>query len=652
MPRPILPYLFVTSLLLLCHPASASLTPQQQLYKKTLAAAEKGDAGSVRLGLDKLGNYPLTPYVVYAQLRANLANLSATDALEFSEKYADTPLEGRLRWALTTELGKRKEWQAFRTLYSTLDRPSTEQECYWGRAELAAGNSKSAYDLAAKLWVAGHSQPDACDPLFERWISAGGLDDQQVLRRTLAALDEGNLSLARYAGRKAKSTAIKARIDKAIELFNAPSALLNDAKRVTTRDPDHRRLLMLAVNRLRRSDLDAAIALWLRDRDRLKIPLEEQSDLSIRMGTLKAKRYDRDAESVLARLDPEYRLPELTEWRTRLALGRLDWAGVEQLIGKLPADKYNHERWQYWLSMALRHQGKDVKAQLQTLSRDRTFYGFLAAELSQSPFSLNHQPIATDSETLNRMKASPAFKRMKELYELGELYEARSEWNNATRSLTTEEQHLAAHLVKGWGWNTQAIRGAIQSERWNDLEIRFPDPYPALFSAASERAGITNTWATAIARQESAFWVSARSRVGALGLMQLMPATARDTAKRHSLPLANLSALYDPQTNINLGSAYLGEMYRTFGNNRVYATAAYNAGPHRVRAWLKERGELPLDIWIETIPFDETRNYVQNVLSFAVIYDRLADRPARLLSDSERKQLAFNLALADQAGQL
>lgn len=646
MPRPTPLHLSLTSVVfsfaIMSHPVSAALTPQQQLYKETLKAAETGDAAAVKRGLAKLDDYPLKPYIIYAGLRANLKNIGAKEVLEFSERYADTPLEGRLRWALTSQLGQRKDWQAFRTLYSTLNNPSVEQQCYMGRAYLAADETSQAYDIAGKLWVEGHSQPDSCDPLFERWIKDGKITDRHVVKRVLSALDEGNLSLARYAARKAGEVSTTDRIERAIEIYRNPRSLLDNPGQVTRGSEDHRRLLLLAVNRLRRSDLDAAITLWIRDRDRLDIPIAEQAELSVRMGTLKAKHYDADSERTLARLDPEYTLAELTEWRARLALKRLDWPEVEKLIQQLPPNKRRHERWQYWLSMAQKQQGQNVKKQLQALSSERTFYGFLAAELSQAPFSLNHEPIVIDTRRLNALESTPAFQRMHELYQLNELYEARSEWNNATHKLSTEEQHLASHVVKRWGWNTQAIRGAIQSEQWNDLEIRFPDPYPAYFDAASERAGITNTWATAIARQESAFWESARSRAGALGLMQLMPNTARQTAKRHDLPLGNLVALYDPQTNINLGSAYLGEMFREFGSNRVYATAAYNAGPHRVRTWIKERGRLPLDIWIETIPFDETRNYVQNVLSFSVIYDRLANRPARLLSDSEKELLAFN----------
>lgn len=465
----------------------------------------------------------------------------------------------------------------------------------------------------------------------------------------LAALAKGNPALARYAARQSPGAQLKPQMERAFTLYQQPEKLLQEPQLLTRTTPDHRQLLMLATERLRRRDLDSAIQLWLRDRERLAVPFEEQAELSTRLGLYKAKRFEADAEATLARLDPDYRLDSLTEWRARLALTRLDWPAVEHLINQLPANKRAHERWQYWLSVARQRQGQSISDQLRQLSTERTFYGFMAAELAGLPFSLNHQPVAVDAGALDQLAAQPAFQRMKELFQLGELYDARSEWNQATAAMTPDQQQLAAHLVQRWGWHNQAIRGAIQSEHWNDLDIRFPDPYPEQFSRFAGRNDIPPTWATAIARQESAFWVRARSHAGALGLMQLMPGTARDTAKRHGLPLQQLSALYEPETNIALGSAYLGEMYRRFDNNRVFATAAYNAGPHRVERWLQARGTLPLDIWIETIPFDETRNYVQNVLSFGVIYDQRAGRQAQLLSDHERALLALNQSADSKA---
>jgi len=259
-----------------------------------------------------------------------------------------------------------------------------------------------------------------------------------------------------------------------------------------------------------------------------------------------------------------------------------------------------------------------------------------------TPYRLNHRPLTEDAETLNTLARQPAFVRIRELLALERYYDARSEWNQAMRSLTPDQIHAAAHLVKSWGWYDQGIRGAISSKRWNDMELRFPNPLPKLFEQYSRERSIDPAWALAIARQESAFWIQARSHAGARGLMQLMPATARATAKRHAIPLGNLGKLADPEINIRLGTAYLSEMAQRFDDNLAYASAAYNAGPSRVSQWLDARGQLPLDVWIETIPFDETRNYVQNVLAFRVIYERLARRPVSLFSPQEFSMLALH----------
>jgi soluble lytic murein transglycosylase len=230
---------------------------------------------------------------------------------------------------------------------------------------------------------------------------------------------------------------------------------------------------------------------------------------------------------------------------------------------------------------------------------------------------------------------------MRELLYLDETYQARSEWNHAQSRPSDADRHAAAHVASRWGWHDQSIRGAISSNRWNDLSIRFPHPYKALFKQYAAERGINRTWALSIARQESAFQASVQSGAGARGLMQLMPQTAAQVAKRYTVPYRSSNDLNSPETNISLGTAYLSQMLERFNGNRVFATAAYNAGPHRVSRWLEERGNLPLDIWIETIPFDETRNYVQNVLAFGVIYDVRDQQPTRMLSPAESALLAL-----------
>ena len=191
-----------------------------------------------------------------------------------------------------------------------------------------------------------------------------------------------------------------------------------------------------------------------------------------------------------------------------------------------------------------------------------------------------------------------------------------------------------------------AIIGVAQAKYWDDIALRFPMPYSETFSALAGRYKIDTNWARAIARQESAYQPHARSHVGARGLMQLMPKTAQSTAKHHNISYKNSSDLYQPETNINIGVAYLAEMQEKFDNNQIYATAAYNAGPHRVKQWLKQRGELPVDIWIETIPFSETRRYVMNVMAYHAVYRTLAGQPSHILEG----QTAFRVALQNSTG--
>lgn len=621
---------------------AASPTQQRELYQKTLDAIDAGNAVETGKGMAKLNNYILEPYLEYRILSHTLGTLTPAQVNAFVKKNADTPLEGRLRWRYTTELGKRGDWKNFEHFYQTLNAPNTVQQCYHGQALLHAHRYREAYNLAADLWPAGHSMPNECDPLFNTWIKNGKLTNSLIVKRVFAALAKGNSRLADYAAKQATSRSAKRTIQLAKTLFKSPDKLLKNRRLVTVRTPYHTQLLGLAVNRLSRRNTEQAITLWLRDRDRLKLSATDKRYLTRLFALRKATRFDENAEKTIARLDPNYEQSIITEWRIRLALTAKNWKHVSYLISKLPAGEQHSDRWRYWHAVANSHLGKASQGELLALSKQRSFYGFLAAQLTGKPYHLNHSPAGFSQQQLAELAKRPGMRRAHELYLLDDLYNARSEWNLATSKMTPTQKYASAYLVKNWGWYNQGIIGAARTKRWNDMELRFPNPYRKTYERIAPEKGISPFWATAITRQESAFWREARSRVGALGLMQLMPATARHTARLHDLDYKNSGQLLEPETNITLGSAYLGDMYKRF-NNRAYATAAYNAGPKRVQQWVDERGELPLDIWIETIPFNETRLYVQNVLSYMVIYEHRANQDnISLFGPGMTPSLAFN----------
>jgi len=588
--------------------------------------------------------YALYPYLEYQHLSGAISDTPADRLQAFIDANADTPLAGRLLFAWARHSGSATDWPAFNQAWQQIQRPDTRLECLHARYLQATQQQPAAWQAARALWTVGHSQPDECDPVFSAWLKSSHFRQQDALQRHLAALIKGRPGLATYAARFITDDALQQQAKLARSLYDNPNRLLQEAELLTPSTPDADQLLVMTVNRLARQNLEQAIELWLRERDRLQVNTQQAESISTRLGVLLAKRFPTDATNVLTALDPEYKLPDLTGWRIRLALVEQDWSTALVLMAQLPKQESESDRWRYWKAVALEQLGEPGRdALLRELATERSFYGFMAAQMLGTPYQLNHTPLLQTEADKAALAQLPAFVRIKELLALERYYDARSEWNLAISTLTPDQIHTAAHLARDWGWYDQGIRGAISSQRWNDMQLRFPNPLPHLFEQHARNRAIDPAWAVAIARQESAFWMQARSHAGALGLMQLMPATARATAKRHNIPLKNLSLLSEPDTNIQLGTAYLSQMAERFDGNLAYASAAYNAGPSRVSQWLEARGKLPLDIWIETIPFDETRNYVQNVLAFRVIYERLAERPVTLFSPQEFGMLALHL---------
>jgi len=594
--------------------------------------------------LEQLKAYPLYPYLEYRLLRNNLSSTPAEQVHAFLEHNRDTPLYGRLLFAWAKLQGENGNWQEFIPAWSSITRPDTELQCLHARFLLSNEQQADAWDAARSLWSVGYSQPNVCDAVFTPWLASDNFRSEDALQRHLAALENGRPSLASYVERFLTTDQHKQEAALAKRLYSAPEDLWKDASLLSPKQTHNGRLLEMSVRRLARKDLNTAIQLWIRERDRMDVAQGDADALSEYLGVWLSKRFPAKGQrTLLSQLDPEYRLARLTEWRIRLLLVDQNWQQAHDLIQRLPEELQQDDRWLYWKAIAGNHLGlPNSQATLNQLTGERSFYGFMAAQILNQGYQLNDTPHAPPAEALSAVAAQPAFQRIHELLALERYGDARSEWNLAIKGMTADQVMTASHLMQQWGWHHQGIRGAISSKRWDDMELRFPKPHLDLFQRHAQAQNIDPYWALAVTRQESAFWKGARSHVGARGLMQLMPATAKATARRHGIALPNLDRLSTPDVNIQLGTAYLGEMAMQFDNNQAYASAAYNAGPHRVTRWLKQRGELPLDVWIETIPFDETRQYVQNVLTFRVIYKTRSEQQVALFSQQEFSQLALN----------
>ena len=269
---------------------------------------------------------------------------------------------------------------------------------------------------------------------------------------------------------------------------------------------------------------------------------------------------------------------------------------------------------------------------LSALASQRHYYGFMAALLLQQTPPL--QPSLPEPESID-LKSNPHIRRAIELFAVGENLNGRREWYRALDVSNNEEKRQLGHLAQSIGDLSLAIRSANLAEAMDDLLLRFPLAFNSDFNAAAHKQDVAPALLRAVARQESAYQPDARSPVGARGLMQLMPATAKLVTKRARLPASYAGQLNDPKINIQLGSYHLAWLIERFNGQRPLAIAAYNAGEHRVDRWIKNKAQMPTDVWIETIPFRETRNYVKNVLAFTYVYNQLLNTPTRVLAPQE-----------------
>ena len=332
-----------------------------------------------------------------------------------------------------------------------------------------------------------------------------------------------------------------------------------------------------------------------------------------------------------------------TQGLAEAALAQQNWEELMYWVSHLPSGEQNTQRWQYWWARALQQaassQPYDIdtpnpQQMLRQLAEQRHYYGFMAALALDMP--VQKLQAGTPKPAAFDLSSNASAQRAIELFAVGEDLNGRREWYRALDTVSNDEKRKLGHLARDIGNLSLAIRSANLAEAMDDLALRFPLTFNSDFDSAAHKQDVAPGLLRAVARQESAYQPAAKSRVGASGLMQLMPATAKLVAKRARLPSSFATQLNNPKINIQLGSYHLAWLIDRFEGQRPLAIAAYNAGEHRVDRWIKRNDGMPMDVWIETIPFSETRNYVKNVLAFTYVYNQLLNTPENILSSGER----------------
>src|ERR1017187_7429726 len=618
--------------------ASAIAPPQQRSAAEEFVAAMRRVQTNLPEPPDSsaLRDYPIYDYLVAARLRRDLAaspNDEADSTIDgFLRAHPGQPLAHALRHQWLPSLAERRRWDWFLPRSAGLTDPPLICDRLAGR--LATGDTDGLAADALARWSIPQRPPQECTGVFA-WLRTQGLLTPALEEaRVRAALLADNAPLARdyLADVPAQR---RAPLLQWIRLLEAPKENIEQLAAAPGL-PVEPEALMAGFTRLAHTDAAAA-------GDRLP-PVLARPDLGpllqgrLRRAAALGAAYARQPRAVAAfsQLSGDSLDTPVEEWRVRAALWAGDYDKALEWIEQMPASLATQPRWRYWRARAVAatRGPEDAAALFAEIAGMRDYYGYLAADRLHRSYDLNIQPSADDEAVQASLAMEPGMMRAHALIDCGMPDEAGAEWSAALATAQPALKVQAAHLASRWGWYGQTIATLAQANEWADVPLRYPRPYMSEIEHASKLTRVPTDWILAVMRQESLFRKDAVSRADARGLMQMLPATAALVAMRWHLPAPHRDDLFDPAIAVPLGAAYVRELLDRYGDQLSLGLAAYNAGPAAVARWMP-RQSLEADIWIENIPYSETRSYVEHVLehivAFAVVRDAVPPRLAALL---------------------
>jgi soluble lytic murein transglycosylase len=622
--------------------------PADEAMLKAYDAFRAGDAVKLQKFSAQVGSgYVLAPYLEYWRLKVRIEDAPEADVRAFLDRQQGSYLADRLRADWLKELGRRGDWENFDRTLPPLVQDDLEIRCYAWLSRLSRGDD-SAFDEARAVWREPRELPDGCNALVDKMLDTKKVTVDDVWRRVRLLLENGALTAAR------RTLAFLPPGEKHDEVqFN--QAILAPRKYIS--GPPHnlekraaREIAVFAVLRLARSDPEAAAEV-LRGAFGARLPAEDVKYLWGRLAYEGARRLIPEAHEWYTLADSSRLDDEQLAWKARAALRVPDWQAVRDAIDRMSASARQDPAWTYWYGRALAAQGRDdgARAYYLRIGGQPNFYGLLAGE-ELGYMAMAPEPFYVSAEAdVAAAQAIPGLARALELYRLDLRSEATREWAFTIRGMDDTQLLAAAELARRSEIFDRAINTADKTVHVHNYKVRYLAPFREVFDEYARASGLEEAWVLGLVRQESRFIVNARSATGAKGLMQLMPATARWVARRDGLKDFSPARVAEVPINVALGTSYLRRVLDDLGNP-VLASAAYNAGPGRARRWRDSR---PLEgaIYAETIPFNETRDYVKKVMVNTMYYaqliggkliplkDRLGQVPARLPAEHVNEEL-------------
>ncbi len=587
------------------------------------------------------GAHVLAPYLEYWRLKLRLEDMPETEVRAFLDQQAGSFLADRLRVDWLKLLGRRGDWRNLEQQLPLLVQDDLEIRCYAWLARLARSD-ESAYDEARAIWLEPRELPEACHALANKMAEAQRFSVDDVWRRVRVLFENAQLNAVRRALSHVPASE-KHDEWQLNQAATSPKTFLATPPRNLEKRAA-REMTLFAVLRLAKTEPEAAAEV-LRGKLGERLSAEDAKYL---WGWLAYE----GARRLLPAAHQWYRLAgdaalndEQLAWKVRAALRAADWQAVRDGVDRMSVSARQDPTWSYWYGRALGAQGngEGARAYYLRISAQPNFYGLLAAEeLGYVPAVPEPFHVASEAEVA-AAQAVPGLARALELYRLELRTEATREWVFTIRAMNDAQLLAAAELARRAGLFDRAINTADRTAHRHNYKVRYLAPFKDVFSEHARSFGLEEAWVLGLVRQESRFIVKAKSSAGAQGLMQLMPATASWVAKRNGLRDYSPGRVAEVPVNVALGTGYLKMVLDDLGHP-VLASAAYNAGPGRARRWRDTR---PLEgaIYAETIPFNETRDYVKKVMANTMYYsqliggklvalkDRLGQIPAKASTD-------------------
>ena len=590
---------------------------QRAAFKQAYAAASQGGDSWQPLAKN-LQDYPLYPYLQAASLEHDLQQVDRATVEAYLRQYPGLIPANDLRRDFLQELARRQEWTDFVAMYQ----PDLGDalSCYALQAQLA-GNAKLDFnrDLAA-LWTVP-ALPSACDAVLQAAYDQGLLTPARIWSRIDAAVDAGKAGTVSGVAKWLPPDDAQAAKNLA-QALNDPAAAATAAKQWPD-TPRSRQAATLALVRLARRQSSMADTAWQTLQGRFQFTPEQRDRVLNALAVFHATDFDADALARLVNLPASAQTPASREWRVRVALAEKNWQAVLDAIAAMPPTQQQDDEWQYFRARALSELGRSDEAQrtYASVAEQSSYFGYLAADRQGAPYALCSTQPTPDEQTQQAVLAIPGIRRAFELFAVGMPKQARREWSLALANADAPMIRQAVILANERGWYDRAVFAFNNGDALHYYPLRFPLASQDGLVPQAQQAGIDPSWAYGILRVESAWMSDAQSGANARGLMQLVPSTAADVARRNGLAWRGGDSLYDPAINIELGTRYLAQMADRFSGSLWLASAAYNAGAARVNQWVDLRSKLPPDLFVATMPFKETREYVARVMYYSVIYD-------------------------------